>query len=120
MVKNCFTSQAPDARITNFKHYCLIIRSKKFSLEKFKDAPNSVCFYTGFENYDSLITVIKCLEPKASKMYFWQGTEKCKDGTLKYQNENVNKPGLKRKLSLLEFSIVLVRLKTWYVFIRFK
>ena len=60
-------------------------------------------------NIDSLITVINSLELKASKMYFWQGTEKCKDGTLKYQNENVNKPGLKRKFSLLEeFSIVLV------------
>ena len=39
--------------------------------------------------------------------------EKCKDGTLKCQNENMNKPGCKRKLSLLEvFFIVLVRLKT--------
>ena len=39
--------------------------------------------------------------------------EKCKDGILKYQNENMNKPGCKRKLSLLEvFFIVLVRLKT--------
>ena len=46
-------------------------------------------------------------------MHFWQGTSKYKDGTLKYQNENVNKPGRKRKLSLLEeFFIVLFRLKT--------
>ena len=46
-------------------------------------------------------------------MHFWQGTSKYKDGTLKHQNENVNKPGRKRKLSLLEeFFIVLVRLKT--------
>ena len=53
------------------------------------------------------------MEPKVSRIHFWQGTSKCKDGTLKYQNENVNKPGRKRKLSLLEeFFIVLVRLKT--------
>ena len=53
------------------------------------------------------------LEPKASTMHFWPGTDKCKDGTLKYQNENVNKSGRKRKLSLLEeFFIVLVRHKT--------
>ena len=46
-------------------------------------------------------------------MDFWQGIDKCKDGTLKYQNENVNKPGRKRKLSLLEeFLVGLVRLKT--------
>ena len=46
-------------------------------------------------------------------MDFWQGTDKCKDEALQYQNENVNKPGRKRKLALLEeFFIVLVRLKT--------
>ena len=51
--------------------------------------------------------------PKASRMHFWQGKYKCKDGAIKYQNENVNKPGRKRKLSLLEeFFIVLVKLKT--------
>ena len=53
------------------------------------------------------------MKPKASRMHFWHGTDKCKDGTLKYQNENVNKLGRKRKLSLLEeFFIVLVRHKT--------
>ena len=53
------------------------------------------------------------MEPKANRMHFWQGTDKFEDGTLKYQNENVNKPGRKRKLALLEeFFIVLVRLKT--------
>ena len=46
-------------------------------------------------------------------MDFWQGRGKCKDEALQCQNENVNKPGRKRKLALLEeFSIVLVRLKT--------
>ena len=63
------------------------LKSKKFSLEKIKDDPNAVRFYTGFENYDALIAVFKCLEPEASRMHFWQGTEKYKDGTLKYQNE---------------------------------
>ena len=42
------------------------------------------------------------MERKASRMHFWQGTGKWKDGTLKYQNENINKLGRKRKLSLLE------------------
>ena len=77
-------------------------------------------FILVFENYDALIAVFKCLEQKASRMCFWQGTDNCQDGTIKYQNENVNKPGRKRKLSLLEgFFIVLVRLKTG-VFTRFK
>ena len=60
------------------------LKSKKFSLEKIKDDPSAVRFYTGFENYDVMITVFKCLEPKASRMHFWQGTDKCKDGKLKY------------------------------------
>ena len=38
---------------------------------------------------------------EASRMHFWQGTGKCKDGTLKYQNQNINKPRHKRKLSLI-------------------
>ena len=45
-------------------------------------------------------------------MHFWQGADKFNDGTLKYQNKNVNKPGRKRKLSLLEeflFSLGLKR-----------
>ena len=41
-------------------------------------------------------------------MYFWQGADKCKDGTLKCQNENINKPVRKRKLSLLEDFFLLV------------
>ena len=49
----------------------------------------------------------------SSRMHFWQYTDKCKDGILKYQNENIDKPGRKRKLSLMEeFSIASVRLKT--------
>ena len=61
------------------------LKSKKFSLEKIKDDTNAVRFYTGFENYDELIAVFKCLEPKASRMHVWQGTDKCKDVTIKYQ-----------------------------------
>ena len=48
-----------------------------FSLEKIKEDPNAVPFYTGFENYDALIYSV--LESKASKMHFWE--KRCKDGT---------------------------------------
>ena len=89
------------------------LKSKKVFIRKIKDDPNAVRSYTGFESYDTLIALFKCLEPKAGSMHFWQDTDKCKDGTLKYQNENANKPRLKTKLSLLEeFFIALVRLKT--------
>ena len=59
------------------------LKSKKFSLEKIKDDPNAVRFYIRFESYEALIAVFKCLEPKASMMHFWHGTDKCKDVTLK-------------------------------------
>ena len=65
-------------------------------------------FYTGFPNYDSIIAVFKCLEPKAKNMHFWQGQK-----SQHIQTNNDKKPGPSRKLSLLdEFFIVLVRLKT--------
>ena len=38
---------------------------------------------------------------EANRIYFWQGKGKCKDGALKYQNQNINKPDHKRKLSLI-------------------
>ena len=44
-------------------------------------------------------------------MYFWQGEDICNDGRLKYQNGGINKPGQKRKLSLLEELFVLVRIE---------
>ena len=76
---------------------------KKFSSEKNKDDPNPVHFYTGFENYDGLIAVFKCLEPKVNCMCFWQGADKCKDETLKYRSGNINKPGRKTGLKTVFF-----------------
>lgn len=68
-----------------------------------------VRFYISF---DTQIAVLKCLEPKLSKMYFWKGAGKCKTGSLEYQNENINKLARKRQLSLLkEFFVVLVKFK---------
>ena len=66
------------------------LKSKNFSLDKVKDDPNVVRFYTGFENYDALIAVFKRFDPKVSRMHFWQGTDKFKDGTLKHQKENID------------------------------
>ena len=76
-----------------FKQHHSRIKKQKTSLEKIKDDPPAVRFYTGFENYDALIAAFKCLQPEASRMHFWQGVNKCNDETLKYQNENVSKPG---------------------------
>ena len=80
-----------------FKQHCSRIKKMFFSFY-----PNAVCFYTGFENYDMLIEVFKYLESKASRMHFWPVIGQCNDVALKYQNENISKPGRKRKFSLLE------------------
>ena len=41
-------------------------------------------------------------------MHFWQGTDKYEDWKSEYQNENINKTGRKRKLSLLENSFIVL------------
>ena len=48
-------------------------KPKIFSLDNIKDDNVAVRFYTGFENYESLIAVYNYLEPKAKNMHFWQG-----------------------------------------------
>ena len=40
-------------------------------------------FFTGFENYDALIAVLKYFYPKADRIHFWQSIDKCKDETFK-------------------------------------
>lgn len=84
-----------------FKHNNQELKSKKLLSVKNKYDPNAVRFYTGFKIYDALIAVLTCLEPKTKKIDFWQGTNKYKDGTLKYLNKIINKSGHNRKLSLL-------------------
>ena len=44
-----------------FKQHHSRIKKQKISLEKIKDDPPAVRFYTGFENYDALIAAFKCL-----------------------------------------------------------
>ena len=66
----------------SFKHCCLKIRVKNFHQELIKDDPNAEGFCTGFENYDAMIAEFECLEPKASRMHFGHGRDKCNDGTL--------------------------------------
>ena len=73
------------------------LKSKKFSLEKIK---SKYLFIPVLKAMMHELQYFKCFEPKTSRVHFWQGTDKCKYGILKYQNKNINKPGRKRKLSL--------------------
>ena len=73
-----------------------------FSLEKSKMA----FLYWFWKLWCTDCCSISCLEPKARRMHFWQGTDKYNDGKLKYQNENINKPEHKRKLWFLELFLL--------------
>ena len=48
-----------------FKHHCSRIKIKNFSLERIKDCPNAVHFYTGFENY---VHQLHCLSVWSQKL----------------------------------------------------
>ena len=91
-------------------------KSRHFSLDRIKNDPSAVKFYTGFPNYESLISVFKYFEPKFQRVHYWTGPktfETIKE-QLQYQSADMfrSKPGSKRSLSLLEeFFIVLLRLK---------
>ena len=91
-------------------------KSRHFSLDSIKNDPSAVKFYTGFPNYESLISVFKYFEPKFQRVHYWTGPktfETIKE-QLQYQSADMfrSKPGRKRTLSLLEeFFIVLLRLK---------
>lgn len=91
-------------------------KNNLFTLEKIKDDPQAIKFYTGFPNYESLLSVYKYLEPKLCRIHYWTGPSSLKKdvGNLNYQTSKNNflKPGRKRSLSLLdEFFLVLLRLK---------
>ncbi|XP_031572729.1 uncharacterized protein LOC116306777 [Actinia tenebrosa] len=82
----------------------------KFSLEKYKDDNSAIQFYTGFPNFEALISVFDYLEPKVNKLQYW-GSKKISESRA-YQQDGKQKPGPKRNLTAFEgFSMVLVRLK---------
>lgn len=85
-------------------------KEREFSLEKFKDDSTAIQFYTGFQNYNTLMDFFNYLEPKLSKLQYWRSHD-AKE-TQPYQENGKAKPGPKKKLAHInEFFMVLVRLK---------
>lgn len=85
-------------------------KERQFTIEKYKGDDNAVLFYTGFPNYDSFIAFHKYLEPKLSKLQYWEG--KNLPDHQPYQEKGKKKPGRKRKLTTItELFLVLVRLR---------
>ncbi|XP_033730955.1 uncharacterized protein LOC117320435 [Pecten maximus] len=85
-------------------------KGNRFSIEKIKDDPKAMLFYTGFINYSVFESILKYLSPKAEKLRYWRG--KGEDIGLNNDARQNEKQRPARKLSIEEeFFMILVRLK---------
>ena len=79
----------------------------QFHLENIKEDSNKVAFYTGFSNYDNLITCYTFLGPAVHNLIYWDSGKSSNQ-----RDETEPKKGRKRALPPLEeFFLVLVRLR---------
>ena len=65
-------------------------------------------FYTGFPNYEALMSFYNYIEPKVSKMQYWKGEKLLKESQ-PYQMNKTIKPGPSHTLTYIEeFVLVLL------------
>ena len=89
----------------------------QFGKAKFKDSDSDINFYTGFPNYQILVTYYNFLNPGENGENIVYNTSANDNLTFPTPNSNNqenpgNKPGRRRKLSSLdEFFMVLVRMR---------
>ena len=50
-------------------------------------------FYTGFPNYEALMSFYNYIEPKVSKMQYWEGEKLLKESQPYQMDKNKIKPG---------------------------
>ena len=83
--------------------------ARQFSLDKIKDENSAMLFYTGFPNYEALMSFYNYIEPKVQ---YWKGEKLMKESQPYQMDKNKIKPGPSRTLTYLEeFVLVLLRLK---------
>ena len=100
-----------EEKITQLEEENAVLLDRQFSLDKIKDDNAAIMFYTGFPNYETLMSFYHYVEPKLQKMQYWKGEKRLKVNQ-PYQEKDRNKPGPSRKLSYLdEFLLVLMRMK---------
>jgi len=88
-----------------------VLLDRQFSLDKIKGDDAAILFYTGFPNYNALMSFYDYLKPKLDKIQYWKGEKRLKESQ-PYQVDDKNKPGPSRKLTYLdEMLLVLMRLK---------
>ena len=67
--------------------------ARQFSLDKIKDENSAMLFYTGFPNYEALMSFYNYIEPKVSKMQYWEGEKLLKESQPYQMDKNKIKPG---------------------------
>ena len=67
--------------------------ARQFSLDKIKDDSATMLFYTGFPNYEALMSFHNYIELKVRKIQYWKG-EKLLNESRPYQmDKNKSKAG---------------------------
>ena len=85
---------------------------RQFSIVNMKDDDSAILFYTGFPNYEALVSFFDYIAPKLHKMQYWKGDKQVKESQPYQDDENRKKPGPSRKLNYFEeMVLVLMRLK---------
>ena len=89
---------------------------RQFSIEKMKVDDAAILFYTGFPNYEALVSFYTYIAPKLHKMQYWEGDKNLKESQPYQDDEHRKKPGPSRKFYFLisyfeEMVLVLMRLK---------
>ena len=67
--------------------------ARQFSLNKIKGDNAAMLFYTGFPNYEALMSFYNYIEPKVSKMQYWKGEKLLKESQPYQMDKNKIKPG---------------------------
>ena len=67
--------------------------ARQFFLDKIKDDNAAMLFYTGFPNYEALMSFYNYIEPKVSKMQYWKGEKLLKESQPYQMDKNKIKPG---------------------------
>ena len=63
--------QAAQVEIEKLQHEVQQLKGKTFFLERFSSDPQTIAFYTGFKNYETLKCVFLALQPTATTMIRW-------------------------------------------------
>ena len=82
----------------------ILKKEPQFDIDEFKDNDADIAFYTGFQNYDTMMLCFNVLKEKAANLSYGNHH--------RVNFDPKTKSGVKRKLSLWqEFTLVLLRLR---------